>query len=661
MSASGSQVQGYVTDAPPRSPRATTFANLNFAPGIASNAPARDLPNRWVSSNRVRWHKMLPEKIGGWLAQTLTGANNGVYIGTCRQAWDWASNDGQYWIAFATESKLYLINNLTLYDITPSYQTSNLANKLSTTINSNQVMVNDTTNAKWQVNDWINIVNPVTIGGLTLQGSYQIDAAISGNPYEYTFTAASNATSTVTNGGGSVSIEYDISAGLATNGFLYGYGTGPYGENTYGTPRPQGQGIPTKMRTWSLQNWGQDLVASYNGGALYWWQWATGPTARAALVVNAPAAIERILVNADSEFLIAIGASDAITGVNDPMNVRWCSEGDLTDWLAVELPEPNTAGGQRLNFGSRMVTGLQSRQQNLLWSDTQLYQMPFVNEPDIFGFTELGKCFIVGPNAAVDVNGVVYMMCFDDFMIYDGTLRILPCDMWETVFGPADDPSPTVGFDRSQAEATYCASYMTKSEVTWFYPAMGTDTVQYVTYNYEDNVWYGGVMPRTCYRDVSPALVGYVEYPYGFNAGTFYQHEIGYDEVEPGNVKNPMYWFMQSWDIGAQSDLPVIVNSVAPAWKRLRNGCQFSYLCKEYPQDPSYHQVGPFVITPTTSRVDERASGTQIALLIEAASANGSVVVGQDFRMGVWQMLATPHGKRLDAGSRGAAINTNNP
>jgi len=605
---------------------------------------------------------MAPEKIGGWLAQTLTGANNGVYIGTCRAAWDWASNDGQYWIAIATESKLYLINNLTLYDITPLYQTSNLTNALSSTGGSNQVMVNDPTNNSWQVNDFITIDNSVTIGGLTLSGSYQITGSVAGNPNQYYITAASTAASTVANGGGSVTIEYDVSAGLAKNGFLYGYGTGPYGENEYGTPRPTGEGIPAKMRTWSLQNWGQDLVASFNGGSLYWWQWTTGPNARAALVTTAPPAIERILVNADSEFLIAIGASDAITGANDPMNIRWASEGDLTDWLPVILPTPNTAGGQRLNFGSRMITGIQSRQQNLLWSDTQLYQMQFQGSPNIFGFNELGKCYIVGPNAAIDVNGVVYMMCFDDFMIYDGTLRILPCDMWETVFGPTDDPDPpTLGFDRSQAEMTYCTSYMLKSEVTWFYPDVSSDTMCYITYNYEDNIWYGGQMPRTCYRDVSAALGNYIQYPFGFNNGTFYQHEIGYDEIEPSNTKNPMYWFMLSWDIGAQSDEPMIVNSIIPNFKRLRNGLQYSLIAREYPEDPAPITFGPFIITPTTTRTDPRAAGTQISILIEAASVNGSVVLGQDFRLGVWQSQATPHGKRLGTAYAGNAINTNNP
>jgi hypothetical protein len=647
MSTPAASIQGYVTTNPPRSPRAAQFSDLQFQPGIASNAPARDLPGRWVASNRVRWHKGYPEKIGGWAVQPLTGANGGVYVGTVRAACDWASLDSQQWIALATECKLYLINNQTLYDITPIRKTSNVTNVFTTTNTSATVLVSDL-NHRANQGDHMSILGPIVVGGITLNGDYNILTVP--DPDSYTILASTPATSGVALAGGAVTLQYDVSCGLATNGELYGYGTATYGGLTYGTPRAIGTGFPTKMRIWSLQNWGQDLLASYNDGELYWWQWSTGPNSRAAIIDEAPTSIQRLVVDSDRQFAIACGASN-VTGDADPMNVRWCSEGNLNDWLPVEFPVANTAGGQRPNFGSRMVTALQSRQQNLLWSDTQLYQMQFQGSPNIFGITELGKCFIVGPNAAVDVNGIVYMWCFDDFYIYDGTLRPLQCEMWETVFG---------NFDRTQAEMVYCSSYMTKSEVTWFYPAAGTDVMQYVTFNYDLGVFYGGTMPRTCYHDTSAALTGSLENPYAFNGGYLYLHEVGTDEVEIG-VTNPMAWFLQSWDIGAQTDRPMLVNSVIPDFERLRNGLQFSYLTKEHPRDVAYQQVGPFIITPDTSRVDERASGTQIALLIEAAKVAGVIVLGQDFRMGVWQSQASPHGKRIAAASRGTAINTSNP
>jgi len=166
-------------------------------------------------------------------------------------------------------------------------------------------------------------------------------------------------------------------------------------------------------------------------------------------------------------------------------------------------------------------------------------------------------------------------------------------------------------------------------------------------------------MPRTCYHDVTPALAGYIEYPYAFNGGYLYEHEFGRDENE-GATTNPMYWFLQTWDIGLQTDRPMLVNSIIPEFQRLRNGMQFSFMSREHPQD-SYTQFGPFILTPSATQYDVRAAGAQMGLLLEAASVAGSVVIGQDFRLGVWQAKAGPHGKRMGSGSQGAPIVVNNP
>lgn len=568
------------------------------------------------------------------------------YIGTVRGACDWASLDTQQWIAFGTECKLYLVNNNVLYDITPIRKTSNLLNPFTTIATSANVNVADTDHRS-NVGDHVHVISASAVGGLVLLGDYSVVAVIDNN--NYTITAASAATGSAT-GGASATINYDIYCGLANNGFLYGYGTGPYGGSTYGTPRTAGNGVPAKMRTWSLQNWGEDLIASFSDGEIYWWKRSSGPNTPAALLVNAPVDVQRVLVNADSEFVIAVGASD-ITGNADRMNVRWCSEANLTDWLPVILPVANTAGGQRLNFGSTLVAAIQSRGANFLWSDTQLYQMQFIGPPNIFGFTELGKCSIVGPNAPIDVNGTIRFMGYDDFFIFDGTLRVLPCEMWETVF---ED------FDRTQAQAVYCSSNRTKNEVQWLYPSSKVPgQMNYVVFNYEDECWYGGIMPRTCYQDVSAAISGFFETPYAFNGGYLYQHELGFDEVEASGTV-AMDWFLQSWDIGMNSDRGILINSMVPNFDRLSKGLQFSYQQKNYPTEAAT-VVGPFIVTPTTTKLDARAHGTQIALRIERAMVAGQIVFGQDFRLGVWQSLATQYGRRLSGSSMGAPIDTSGP
>lgn len=664
-----SPIQGYVTSTPPRSPRASSDSNMSFSSGVVSNGSDRAIVGRWKDSNRVRWHKGLAEKIKGWAAQALTGSNNGVYMGTARGVFDWASLDGQEWIAIGTECKLYLVNDDTLYDITPIRATSNTLNPFTTINGQTAVNVTDVDH-RAQTGDHITILGPITVGGIVLNGPYDIDLVI--DPSNYRIIAATAATSSAGPAGGPVTIQYDISCGLAENGEIFGYGTGLYGMGTYGTRRPSGDGVPERMRIWSLFNWGEDLVASDSDGEIYWWDRTTGPNSRAQLLVNAPTSVQRIVVNADLQYLVALGASD-IGGEADKMNVRWCSQSNLQDWFPVLLPTPNTAGGQRLNFGDRMVTGIMSNNTLLAWSNTQLYQMQYVGVPNIFGFFEKGRCFIVGPNAAIDVNGIAYFMGFDDFYVFDGTLRITPCDVWEYVYND---------FDRTQSDAVYCASFFSKSEVTWFYPAASVDEMRYVTCNYAENCWYYGKMERTAYHDVSPAMTGFFETPYGVNNGILYQHEVGFDEVEPDGVTNAMDYFMESWDIGSQSDKPVIINSIIPDFPvdkstgqlQLFKGLQFKLLPREYPTQPgnsaSFPAKGPFVVVPTTTQYDVRANGTQTSLRIEAARATwtdgegthtDAIVFGQWFRMGLWQADAVPYGRRIGGSTKGSPIDTSGP
>lgn len=669
MSTPSNQIEGYVTKASPKSPRASSDTNLVFSPGVVTNYSDRSIIGRWKDSNRVRWHNGQLEKIYGWEAQSLIGAvdADGKYTGTTRGTWDWASLDGQYWVAFGTECKLYLVNNGILYDITPLRKSSNVNNAFTTTNGQPVVLVTDPDH-RANTGDHMTIVGTATVGGLTLTGPYDITQVFGPDTYE--ITASGNATSNAT-GGGQVTIEYDINCGLAENGFLFGYGTGEFGEGTYGTARSgSGNGVPAKMRIWSLQNFGEDLIASDSDGEIYWWDRSTGPGARAVLIADAPTSVQRVIVNPDLEFIVAVGASD-LDGTIDKMNVRFCSEGDLQDWIPVLLPTPNTAGGQRLNYGSRMVTGVPTRAGNILWSDTMLYIMQFIGAPNIFGFQPQGETRIVGPNAAAAANGIVYWMAFDEFAVYDGTIRPLPCDVWEYVFND---------FDRSQSEAVYAVHYETKHEVTWFYPAASVVETRYVTYNYMDACWYYGKMERTAYHDVSPALNGSYQFPFAFNDGILYLQETGLDEIEPAGVVNAMDYHATTWALGAQSDRPILINSIIPDFPyvdgeiQLKKGLQFVLLPREYPTQQentaSFPEKGPYVVVPDTDQINLRCNGTQTSMRIESARATwtdehgthtDAIVFGQWFRMGTWQSDGVPYGKRIGGSSKGSPIDTSGP
>jgi hypothetical protein len=671
--------------------------------------------DRWRDASWVRWHKLLAEKQGGWAYQALAGSP--TYIGIARDLHDWSSIDGQYWIAIGTHLKLYVVNQATLYDITPDRKTSNVTNALTTTNASNVVTVVDPGHQA-NTGDFVDITGATAVGGLTIAGDYQI-AVI--DPNTYTLVASANATSGAT-GGGSFSIAYEISAGLPANGELLGYGTGPYGLGTYGTPRAAGTGVFARMRTWSLDNYGQDLIASQSDGEIYWWQKNSGPNSQAAIIPLAPQGCQRVIVDAQQRVIIALGCTD-VTFAYDAMLVRWCSFDNITDWVPTDV---NTAGDNLLTAGSRIITGLKTKGQNLIFTDTTLYRMVLVGAPDIYDFPPAGTVTIVGPNAAVDVDGVGYFMGYDNFYNYSGTLNLQSCDVWETVF----DPNLPTSLNRSQSEGVVCFTYEPKTEITWIYPSIGgAQTVtfsagiaqgavsatlatawsgqtglhnlqfsdqeaqvvtltngqttatwdlpltgavsaaatvigndRYVTFNWEDGTWYYGEWNRTCAMGRSPAMGGY---PYGVNAGFLYQHEIGTDAVEAAGTQ-AIGFYMKSLDItvgGAKSeytmggsdarfafggsDAHLLLRSMLPDWAYFTGQMNLTISTKDRPQDANYVVNGPVTFDATTGQIDIDANGSQLVIQLDNFTASGGQPsLGNSFRMGIWQGLATPYVKR---------------
>lgn len=723
--------------------RRAEYVSIPLGPGVLSNPTGRAAHtrinyinyDRWKDASWVRWHKLQAEKMLGWQFQALVDpaiGNPAVYLGVARGVHDWASYDNQYWVAIGTHLKLYIANNGVLFDVTPSRNTANLKNALSTTMGSANVNVTDNGSEgqghQANTNDFIDFGTPgVSIGGLMLMGTYQVSVV---DPFNYTIVASSAATSTVTDGGGAISINYEMYTGLGANGELLGYGTGEYGELTYGTPRAPGTGILARMRTWSMENFGQDLIASESDGEIYWWQRISGPNSPAAILANAPLNVQRCLVDAAQRVIIACGSTD-VTSTYDPLLVTWCSLDNITDWFPTDT---NTAGDYQLTAGSRIITAAKTQGQNLIWTDTTLYRMVFVGGTDIYDFYPVGRCYIVGPNAAVDVDGVMYFMGFDNFYNYSGTLNLQACDVWETVFNPnlTNTQGKRTALDRTQSESVVAYTLEPETEITWLYPSLdqaaltvifagaiakgatssalaapwagdtglyhlqfsdqewqvvalthgetsaswslpltgnvsATATVvgndRYVTYNWDDGVWYAGDWNRTCARGRSPSVAGGA--PYGVNAGYLYQHEIGTDAVEAaGTVAIP--WYLESLDFtigGAKSeytmggsdqrfliggsDAHLRVISMLPDWQYMTGQMNITLMSKDRPQDAAYVENGPVAFDVTVGQIDIDSHGSQTVIRLDNFTGeNGAPSLGSSFRMGIWQSLAFPYAKR---------------
>ena len=237
-----------------------------FKPGVNKENTRYTNENGWYISEKVRFRQGTPEKIGGW--QQISG---NTFLGICRSLWNWVTLGFDNLLAVGTNLKFYIERGGNYYDITPIRETATLTNPFTTTINQTTVLVTDNTHGS-STGDFVTFSGASAVGGLTLNGNYQITVT---GTNTYTITASSQASSTAT-GGGTVTAKYEIPVGPAIQGAVVGWGSGGWGQGGWGV----GVTGTETLRLWVTQNWGQDLVFAYRGGPLYYWSANDGVNTR---------------------------------------------------------------------------------------------------------------------------------------------------------------------------------------------------------------------------------------------------------------------------------------------------------------------------------------------------------------------------------------------
>lgn len=213
-----------------------------------------------------------------------------------------------------------------------------------------------------------------------------------------------------------------------------------------------------------------------------------------------------------SKITVALGANPYAPGdfttTFDPMLIRWSDQDNVFEWVPAVT---NQAGEQRLNIGSYLVCGHNTRQEILVWTDAAIYSMQYIGPPYVFGFNLLSdNISIASPNAAVTTNNMTFWMGVDKFYLYTGRVETLPCSLRQFVFG---------NINRDELLQVTSGSNEGYNEVWWFYPTEGSKVNnRYVIYNYLEQVWYYGDINRTSWLD-SPLR----QYPLGaFSIQTSY-------------------------------------------------------------------------------------------------------------------------------------------
>lgn len=398
----------------------------------------------------------------------------------------------------------------------------------------------------------------------------------------------------------------DLVVGNADAAVNTGYGGGFYGTAAYGIARPD-TGTPLPPTSWSMDNWGEYLVAcSDKDGRLL--EWTLNTANNAAPITNAPIDCVGLVVT-DERFLFALGAG------GNYRKVQWCDREANTVWTPTAT---NEAGDIELQTSGQIMLGIGTRGQTLILTDQDAHAATYQGPPFVYGFERVGSaCGAISRMCAAAVDAGVFWMGQRGFFMYaGGAVQPVPSEVADYVFGD---------INTTQQAKVAAVSNAKFSEIWWFYPSSGSiENDRYVVFNYKENHWSIGALARTSGVDA-----GVFSTPIWMTTdGKAVNHEIGNQTAgaaayaESGPVQ-----------IGT-GDTTMSVVELIPD-ERTQGQATVTFKTRFYPNDTE-RSYGPYsMANPTNTRF----TGRQIAMRVTGAD-------NTDWRWGVPRIDARPGSAR---------------
>ena len=456
--------------------------NFRPAPGINKEVTDYTGQGKWTDGDMVRFFQGSAQKIKGWekfIATTL--------VGVARDMHGWVALDGTRYNAIGTDRKLYVIEEGQAFDITPLRETQALTNPFTTNATTS-VVVTDTSHGAVK-GDFVTFDSFSAIDGLDMNKEFEITSVANTDAYVVTHTSA--ASGSTASGGGSGNAKYQISIGPSFSTPAFGWGTDTWGAGGWGSPSTTSN-VTLEARQWSLDNFGEDLIATVLNGGAFIWDTSAGVSTRCTAISGAPTASRISIISTPDRHLMFMGTQLTIgSAPQDDLLIRFSNQEDINTY---QPTAENTAGSLRIADGSRIVGASRSRGQILVWTDTSLHSLQFIGPPFTFGLRQLGQnCGLIGSHAAVDINGISYWMSQDSFFLFDGSLKKLPCTVEQFIFN---------NLNVTGAENAFAGHNGEFNEIMWFYPRTGSDQINaIVAYNYLEATWWTGTLSRTTWID----------------------------------------------------------------------------------------------------------------------------------------------------------------
>lgn len=364
-----------------------------------------------------------------------------------------------------------------------------------------------------------------------------------------------------------------------------GFGVWNYGAEDYGTPRSVSAPGLAQPFSWTMDNWGDELlsVASSDGRLLRWSIGMSKAEVPGLIDVSTLSLVSNVVTvttSSDHKFFVGdqvlisgssnatLNGTFAVASVPSPTTftyaltlsdrsgtggtarnaietnnvgvivtperhavligyggnrrrVAWSSREDYTNWNFADIT--NTAGYLDLDTQNRLVTCAPVREGTLIWTDDECFLMRFIGQPYVYSIERIGtNCGLLAPRAFAHAAGRCIWLGRESFWIYDGGyVKPLACDVADEIF---DNIDPNTG-----PLWTHGSDNGVFPEVWFWYPSKGNvDPNRYVIYSYAESWWSTGSMTRTAF---SGSGVFSSPFAAGSDGGSsdhnIYQHETG--------------------------------------------------------------------------------------------------------------------------------------
>ena len=405
-----------------------------------------------------------------------------------------------------------------------------------------------------------------------------------------------------------------------------------------------------QIRTWSHDNFGEDLIINPRDGGLFYWDKSSGLSGRAVELSatstysgekSVPTIAKQVLVSDQDRHVIAfgcdgLGATSSATqgnGTQDPLLIRFSHQESPVDWFPTAT---NTAGDLRLGGGSEFVQAVETKQQILCFTNKTVHAMKFIGPPFTFGLEELSKNItIMSSKSAIAVDDAVFWMGVDTFYVYAGQTQQLPCTVKDKVF---------LDFNFEEKDKVHVGLNTEFGEIIWFYPTSGSSDIDaYVVYNYTEKVWYYGTLARDAWLDR-----GIRDLPLATGSSYLYNHEIGYDD--DGSAMTS-YVESAPMDLG-DGDKFVSIKQLIPdvtfaGSTSVNPTVSFTVKAKNY-SGATYDQTGSgdtqrsstSPIEQFTNKLDFRIRGRSFAIRVDSSE------LGCKYKLGTPRIDIRPDGRR---------------